>query len=153
MKKIQYIDDFEIELNLLLNEYEIVADLLDDVLTHGNKVLVQKKFHLVRDRQVQYPLEKLPYTSTIIKKIKNIFQFTDVTYRIVMPNTAYNWHFDHGGVCYHVPLISNIGCFFVYEDQVHSMLPGKLYKVQNYCYHTFVNAGSDPRVHITFENL
>jgi len=153
MKKIHYIDYFEIELNVLLKEYELIKNLLEDVLTHGNKVLVQKKFHLVRDRQVRYSLENLPYTREVIQKVKNIFQFTDATYRMVMPNTAYNWHYDKGSICYHIPLISNLGCFFVYEDQVYNMLPGKLYKVQNNCYHTFVNAGPEPRVHITFENL
>ena len=48
---------------------------------------------------------------------------------------------------------SVLDVFFVYEDKVYSMLPGKLYKVQNNYYHTFVNAGPEPIVHITFEDL
>jgi len=153
MEKIQCFEDFNIELSLLLSEYRLIECLLDDVVGHDNKVLVQKKFHLIKDRQVKFSFEKLPYTYEILNKIKKFFQFKDVTYRMIMPNTAYNWHFDRGGVCFHIPIISNTGCFFVYEDKIYSMLPGKLYKVQNNCYHTFVNAGPNPRVHITFENL
>lgn len=153
MPKINHINDIDINLQNLLDEYKCIEMLMEDVINHGNKVLVQKKFHIVRNRRAHESLKELKYTTFIIKKIKGFFNFTDVTYRIVMPNTAYNWHFDMGKICYHIPLITNNGCFFIYDTEFYKLNVGKLYKVENDTYHTFVNSGASVRLHLTFENL
>lgn len=153
MKRIKPIADFKVNVPKLLSEYAIVEDKMMDVLSHGNKVLVQKKFHLCRNRIYDDVSTKMSYTLGLCDRIKELFNFADATYRIVMPNTAYNWHFDKGSICYHIPMISNSGCHFIYENESYPMIVGNLYEVHNGTPHTFVNAGSIPRLHLTFENL
>ena len=154
MKRILSISDIEIDPKSLRLDYEnFVKNLLEDVVTHNNQVLVQKKFHIVRKKEYNDIVNSIPYTKNIIETMLEKYQMNDVTYRIVMPNTAYNWHFDTGMYCYHIPLISNPGCHFVYENESYKMEVGKIYRVHNGVFHTFVNAGPKPRLHMTFENL
>jgi len=151
MNRIRPVDDFEVDVKTLLKEYTSnVKDLMSDVVGN-NAVLVQKKFHIIRNNVISDVLKNMPYTSDIADRLKNKFDYEDMTYRIVMPNTAYNWHYDVGIICYHIPLLSNPGCHFVYEKESYTMPPGKLYSVHNGVYHTFVNAGREERLHITFE--
>ena len=146
------IDKFD--LPQLVREFQSASFLLTDVTTHGNAVLVQRKFHLVQAGIESEELNKLPYTREVIRKIMNIHKFDSANYRVVMPNTCYNWHVDTGQVCVHIPLITNPGCKFIYEHKAFSMpADGSAYVVNNGIPHTFMNAGSDPRLHLTFENL
>ena len=142
---------FELSLKALLEDFDKAESFLQDV--PAKNVLVQKKLHII-DNYVEHDiLIKLDYTRSIIEKIKFFFDFNYATYRLVMPNTVYNWHMDSGLICYHIPLISNNGCFFAYEEKNYKMLVGKLYKVQTGLFHTFFNAGPEARLHLTFENL
>jgi hypothetical protein len=146
----------EIKPNLfaLLSEYMAVENQLQDVLNHGNQVLVQKKYHILKCNEWAIDKDKFPHTLSLADQVKRIFDFNSITYRSVQPNTAYNWHVDTGQICYHVPLITNPGCWFVYEHRCFSMpADGSLYVVNNGRPHTFVNAGPAPRVHLTFEIL
>ena len=109
----------------------------------------------MKNNTYQYDqLDNISYTKETIDKISEIFTFDSVNYRYVMPNTAYNWHSDIGANCLHIPLITNEGCRFVYENKSFFMpADGTLYTVNNGKPHTFVNAGSKPRLHLTFEIL
>ena len=154
--RISPVADFDVDIDIkrLIKEYTLnIKDLMADAIGN-NAVLVQKKFHIIRNDVKSELLNNMPYTMEIAEKVKNKFKYKDMTYRIGMPNTAYNWHYDVGIVCYHIPLISNDGCHFVYENErSYTMPPGKLYFVHNGIPHTFVNAGKEPRLHITFETL
>ena len=146
--------DMVVELPTMVAEYKTLENLLTDVVSHNNKTLVQKKLHLVKDGIESPHLAKLAYTHSIVSKILSRYDFNAVTYRMIMPNTCYNWHVDPGKLCLHIPLVSNIGCRFVYDTRAFNMLAdGSVYVVNNERPHTFVNAGSEPRVHLTFENL
>lgn len=138
----------------LLSEYNAVENELEEVLNHNNSVLVQKKYHILKCGAWNKDKDRFPYTLSIADQIKQIFDFNSITYRSVQPNTAYNWHTDPGQICYHIPLITNPGCWFVYEHRNFSMpADGSTYIVNNGRPHTFVNAGPVPRVHLTFEIL
>lgn len=138
----------------LLNEFQNAEHLLTDVTNHGNAVLVQRKFHLVQTGVESEELNNLPYTQEVIRTIMSIHKFDSANYRMVMPNTCYNWHVDKGKVCVHVPIITNPGCKFIYEHKAFSMpADGSAYVVNNGIAHTFMNAGPEPRLHLTFENL
>lgn len=138
----------------LLGEYMSIENNLDDVANHGNKVLVQKKFHILKCDNWLADKESFPYTMEIADEIKSIFNYNSITYRSIQPNTAYNWHTDSGQICYHIPLITNPGCWFVYEHRSFRMpADGSVYVVNNGRPHTFVNAGTEPRTHLTFEIL
>jgi len=150
MKRIIPVKDFSINTKTLIKEYQLVSDLMENVTTHHNAVLVQKKFHAIT-KNIKHPaLINMPYTQEVAQRVYDIFKFKDMTYRIVMPNTAYNWHSDNG-IVYHIPLITNIGCHFVYENESYTMPIGLLYSVHNGIPHTFVNAGREERLHLTFD--
>ena len=153
MQRISPVNNFDIDIKTLIKEYKSsVKGLMEDVVTHQNSVLVQKKFHVIRKNVENDVLSNMPYTQEIAKRVCNIFEFKDMTYRVVMPNTAYNWHMDNGLV-YHIPLITNVGCHFVYDNESYVMPAGPLYAVHNGVPHTFVNAGREERLHLTFEIL
>ena len=153
MRRINPVKDFTIDIKSLIKEYNLmVRDLMEDVITHNNSVLVQKKFHAIRNNVDHIVLKDMLYTQEIAQRVYNIFKFKDMTYRVVMPNTAYNWHVDDG-IVYHIPLITNIGCHFVYDTESYPMPIGPLYSVHNGIPHTFVNAGKEERLHLTFEIL
>ena len=154
---VNFIDRLEtisVNVNKLLFEYQIFKDKVIDVLHHGNAVLVQRKHHLILNHKEDVDLHKASYTVSIINELKKSLDFDSVTYRFVMPNTCYNWHRDTGLLCLHIPLISNPGCHFLYEHRAFPMpANGTVYIVNNGKMHTFVNAGNDPRLHLTFEKL
>lgn len=143
-----------VDLHKLIPEYHQVEHLMTDVTNHHNSVLVQKKLHLKLDGIVGPELASLEYTNTIVNNILSMYDFNSVTYRMVMPNTCYNWHVDTGKTCLHIPLITNPGCRFVYDNKAFTMpADGSVYVVNNGSPHTFINAGDVPRIHLTFENL
>jgi hypothetical protein len=152
-----YVDrvpNLSINLSKLVQEYHQVEHLLTDVTTHQNATLVQRKFHLKLHGVDSPEIFKLSYTLEIAKSILALQDFNAITYRLIMPNTCYNWHVDTGQFCVHIPLITNAGCRFVYETRAFSMpADGSAYVVNNGIPHTFVNAGTEPRLHLTFENL
>lgn len=154
---VNFIDKIEkvyVNINRLLLDYTLFKDNISDVVNHDNKVLVQRKFHLILNNINQCNLDATPYTKDVIELLKPYLNFDSVTYRFVMPNTCYNWHQDTGQNCLHIPLITNLGCRFVYENRAFYMpADGSVYYVNNSKLHTFVNAGSEPRLHLTFETL
>jgi len=139
----------------LLSEFQAcISSKMEDVVNHGNAVLVQQKFHLMKNRKFKEEIVAMPYTKNITQQLLQISYFDSVNFRYVMPNTCYNWHFDKGQTCMHIPLITNEGCWFVYENKSFSMpADGSVYLVNNGRSHTFVNAGTQQRLHLTFEIL
>ena len=138
----------------LVAEYKTMEHLLEDVTNHGNNTLVQRKFHLIKDNIRTEILETLPYTCEVIEQMFELETFNSVNYRLIMPNTCYNWHYDVGKLCVHIPLITNVGCRFVYDTKAFSMpSDGAAYVVNNSIHHSFMNAGTESRLHLTFENL
>jgi hypothetical protein len=152
---VERVPNLAINLNKLVQEYQSVEHLMADVTpTRQNDTLVQRKFHLKLHGIDAPEIFNLQYTLEIAKNILALQDFDAITYRLVMPNTCYNWHVDAGRFCVHIPLITNLGCRFVYETRAFSMpADGSIYVVNNGVPHTFVNAGPEPRLHLTFENL
>jgi hypothetical protein len=142
---IDTLPDVKINAKTLLREYnQHIEPLMEDVVDQGNAVVVQSRYHLT-----DYSI--VPETARVIETLRASFDFTHVTYRMVMPNTCYNWHYDPGEVCYHIPLQTNSGCWFVYEHRsFHMQANNAVYIVNNGRHHTFVNAGNEPRLHLTF---
>lgn len=154
---IPYIDTLNqvsVHINKLMLEFELIKDKFKDVSHHDNKVLVQKKYHLMMHHKFEDVIEQMPYTKSVAEELFNHLPYNSINYRYVMPNTCYNWHQDTGLCCLHIPLITNPGCWFVYEHKSFFMpANGSVYIVNNGKMHTFINAGSEPRLHITFEIL
>jgi len=158
-----YIDrlpNLKFDLAKLIEEYKSIEDLLTDTENrHWYNVkycntIVQRKFHPIL-RDVVHPiLSELPYTNSVIQEIFALEKFNSVQYRVIYPNTCYNWHVDQGKTCVHIPLITHVGARFIYENRnFHMPADGSPYVVNNGISHTFANAGHEDRVHLTFENL
>ena len=141
-----------VDIDNLVKEFDL--HIKHELLPNPINSPIQKYHHLIFNNEESSLYLKVPHTANLINFIKTKYNFKDVTYRSLLPTRSYSWHKDKGKVCIHVPLITNIGCRFVYED-VSFFMPadGSIYQVYNFDYHTFVNAGTSPRVHIMFENL
>jgi len=150
---IETLPDYKFDLGKLLEEYNIVKHLLSDRKRSNSPVLIQRALGLITDNIAQEVLAFLPYTNEVVTNLKTQYRFNTVTYRCIMPDTCYRWHTDFSQVCLHIPIITNLGCRFVYEDKsFHMPADGTVYIVNNEKYHSFMNGGNEPRVHITIEN-
>lgn len=141
------IDDFKVDIDTLVREYQDnnIENQMEDV--YFDRVMVQRRFKITNT-------DNLPYTGEVIKQMKSIFDFTHTHYRIKMPYTSYGWHTDDTEFCYHIPLITNSGCWFIYDDKQFRMpANGDVYIVNQGRLHTFVNSGDEPRLHLTFMNF
>jgi len=151
-----YIKSINIDIDhaRLVKEYRsLVEPRLDDVPS-GTDLCIQKKFVLVKDHKKNDLINRMPYTHSLVDRLLPKYNFNFVNYRSIRPNTAYNWHRDKGGICVHIPLVTNEGCWFVYDSKCfHMAADGTVYAVNNSHWHTFVNSGPDRRVHLIFENL
>lgn len=150
---IAVLPDITVDCGLLLAEFnEHCSSHMQDAVNRNP--LIQKKFHLMLNLRFHELIHSMPYTQQIVHTLSSILPYNSINYRSIQPNTAYNWHQDKGQCCLHIPLITNRGCWFVYENHSFSMpANGSVYIVNNHRYHTFVNSGATPRLHITFEIL
>ena len=144
------IDNFDFDVNLLVDEYNTFV---------SNKIRAGKSGHgifvlIERYDKIYEIIENMPYTQEIIERVKSLYNFSAVIYRIIIPGAKYGWHVDSWATTdynYHIPLITNVNCNFMYMDKIYSMPVGKLYKCMTNKLHTFRNDGSDARIHLTFE--
>lgn len=141
---IDRIPDLRVNLTKLLNEYHSYVEPLMQEVDRENHPPCQRRY-ILEDSSM------MPETHRIIQELAKTLDFTDVTYRSILPGTTYFWHRDEGEVCYHIPLTTNPGCWFLYENRSFQMpADGSVYIVNNGRWHTFVNAGYTERTHITF---
>lgn len=151
---IEVLPNYAVDLNKLLEEFNLVKHLLSDRKRPDSPVLIQRALTLASEFRCSDTLQSLPYTYNIVRHLMTEYTFNTVSYRCVLPDTCYSWHTDFSQVCLHIPLITNDGCRFVYEDKAfHMPANGSVYIVNNEKPHSFMNGGSNPRTHITFENF
>jgi len=158
---VQYIEplaDYSVDLQQLLSEYAAQIQPLMQPWLGGSddgvlaRIPVQLRHNLQFNSVYKEHIKFMPYTLTVANHLQRYLNFNSVNYRSIHPNCAYNWHCDRGRVCLHIPLITNEGARFVYEDRAfHLPATGAVYIVNNSHYHTFVNSGYDYRLHLTFE--
>ena len=143
---IEKIPNIKVDVQLILKESTVLEklDWMD-----GN---VQKKLCVYRNTNWEEFTKDMHYTRSVIDSLKDYMSFNNVYYRYVKTNTCYNWHIDRMQTCLHIPLITNEGCKFVYDNAVFSMpADGSVYIVNNSIYHTFINSGKNDRLHITMD--
>jgi hypothetical protein len=146
--------DYQVDIDTLLKEYTSIEHLMADRKRPGSPVLIQKALTIVQNSEESNLVQSIPYTYEVITYLRKTYLFNTVTYRSVMPDTCYSWHTDFSQICIHIPLITNQGCRFVYEDKsFHMPADGSVYVVNNEKPHSFMNGGNSPRVHITIENF
>lgn len=143
---IEALPDVKADIKLLINEYNSIDRTLFSVS------MVQDKFGVMQNNTWYECIQLMPTTKSTVESLRHILPFNSVYYRVLKPNTCYNWHIDTMKTCLHIPLITNFGCKFVYSDKVFTMLAdGTVYIVNNSIYHTFINAGNTDRVHLTMD--
>jgi hypothetical protein len=156
---VEPIDNFEFDVDLLINEYLTTVQERMYYFKFGkywNIGQPSEKFHLIVFNETMELIEQLPYTKKIIENLHKDFDFNMVTYRSVYPNEEYAWHTDRWSDSqfnYHIPLITNELCNFVYLNSSYHMPVGKLYKANIHELHTFRNNGNSVRVHLNFEKF
>lgn len=105
------------------------------------------------------------YTETVINSIKATdehMQFGRIRFLTLLPKTSYSFHADLEDYRLHIPLKTNDGCFFIWEEggdydsleaphlEIKRLnVVGQLYRVRVSCKHTAVNAHmTEPRIHL-----
>jgi hypothetical protein len=142
---IEKIPDISVDVPLLLQEFHT----LDNQSWMEGKVQTKLCVYYFNWKEFT---QNMPYTKTIINELKTVMPYNSVYYRYVHSNTCYNWHVDEMQTCLHIPLVTNQGCKFVYDDAVFSMpADGSVYMVNNGKFHSFMNSGSKSRLHITMD--
>lgn len=150
---IDIISEYKVDIEKIKKEYLSVQNMLVERKRPSSKVLIQKALTLFQHKEESI-LKTIPYTREIIDHVTKTYNFNTVCYRCVLPDTCYSWHVDLGKMCMHIPITTNSGCRFVYEDKSFFMpADGSLYSVNTVKYHSFMNGGKTPRTHITFENF
>lgn len=72
----------------------------------------------------------------------------------LMPKTCYTLHVDPEEFRYHIPLLTNLDCFFVVGETMQKMPEvGRLYRFKTNLIHTAVNASPIPRLHLVFDTF
>lgn len=139
---------------ILEEYYQNVEPLMKSRGDQTVETVIQKRYAVLADNEEQPELANMPKTRELIAILKERFNFTDATFRMLMPGTAFLWHIDPGRFCFNMPLITNEGCRFVYDKKAIFMpADGSIFAVNNGIPHTFVNAGREPRLHLTFEQI
>lgn len=150
MTKISTIEDFNFDLNILLDEYNTLCQNYPSETCPSGK-----KLFLVRFKKRNTTASNMvPYTESVLHRIRRFFDFDCVTYRTIKPHGSYSWHIDKylSDHCYHIPLITNDLCEFVYDTgEKYKMPVDRLYRAKTDELHNFFNNGSTDRVHITIE--
>ena len=158
MKQIpEYIDVYDLykaDIARLVDEFSTVSSLLEVQKRLDTTTIYHKSLTLYKLGREHELLQSLPYTKKVVYDLLKVRDHNVVTYRCVLPHTCYSWHKDGTDACLHIPIITNDGSRFVYEDKaIHMPADGSVYLVNNLRYHSFMNGGGTQRVHLTFEKL
>ena len=97
------------------------------------------------------------FHNTYLEEVLNIVNHkVGQTYRVrfmnMQPRSAYRLHSDQG-LRYHIPLITEKGCYFIIDDNLYEMLEiGSLYGFDGRKKHTAINASKNNshRLHLLF---
>ena len=122
-------------------------DVLDGIgsLQNSNKTMY--------DYDKLNPLFHNSYLEEVLDIVnREVGQTYRVRYMNMPPQSAYRLHSDQG-LRYHIPLITEKGCYFIINDVSYEMLePGCLYFFDGRYKHTAVNASRNntKRLHLLF---
>jgi hypothetical protein len=157
LRKPEYIEpfpDMKLDVDLMAKEFNSIKHLGYEVNKPNIPVIPYHNVNVITKNKDLGILSLIPYTSDVITELRSKYDFDTVTYRSLFPSTCYRWHNDYGEICFNIPVITNIGSLFVFEDRAfHMPADGTIYVVNQEKYHTFVNAGETIRTHLLFENL
>jgi hypothetical protein len=132
-----------VNLKKMIFDYEVIKDQIKD-----------SKYYLMKDNQYSKQADLLDYTVNIIEYVRKSALFNTITYEVLPSNSALTWVSVRDKYSYHIPLITNSGCWTVYENNTfHLAADGTIYTVNKSNGHSFINAGPEPRVHLTLELL
>lgn len=94
-----------------------------------------------------------PYVISICEELKKELKFNFVIFRTLASRSTLLFHedLDVASPVYHIPITTNEGCFFIFNDHLFPMQElGQLYAVNTTQRHNFINGGLTPRLHIHF---
>ncbi len=131
-----------------------VATLLKEYLSLQLDNILPNKYSRTEVFNGEFRLEQCPYLKQVCEEVADIgLKYNFALFRLMQPQTTLGWHKDDDcdHVSYHIPIITNHACFYVYDHELFPMQEvGELYSVRVDEMHTFINAGTSPRLHLHF---
>lgn len=95
------------------------------------------------------------YVDPILLELKKHYEFNDYAALIgmVLPKSSIGLHTDHGVFLescnrVHIPIITNVDCFFIVGGEQWHMAKGIIYEIDNTRMHGVVNNGLTSRIHL-----
>jgi hypothetical protein len=135
--------NISVTIKKMIFDYEVIKDKITD-----------NKFYLMQDGKYAQEADLIEYTVNIVEYIRKSVSFNTLIYEVLPPNTALSWTSLYDKYSQHIPLITNRGCWAVYENNTfHMPADGTIYTVNKSNGHSFINAGTEPRVHLTLEMI
>lgn len=131
----------------ILSEY--LALIEDSTLPQVYKV---EEIFSVSDYPVSVK-NNCPYVVSICEELRQELKFNFAVFRLVPGRTTFLFHKDDDVAVpvYHIPIVTNDGCFFVFNNHLYPIQDvGCLYSVNTRHRHNFINGGLTPRLHIHF---
>lgn len=99
------------------------------------------------------------YLETVIDEVKALaaeagVKIGRIRLMLLEPKTCYTLHTDLEEYRFHIPLISNMNCFFVIGETIERMTTkGRVYTLRTKVLHTAVNASNENRLHLVFDTF
>jgi len=148
---VKKVENFSFNINTFIDEYyNIVKPNLETV----DEDHLEYRLRCIWKGDTFPILEQCVETKKAFDILSKSFEINSVVWRVLMPKRTYQWHTDECECSYHLPVMTNPGSWFMYEGTCyHIPADGSIYKADTSKYHTFVNAGLEPRVHLIFANL
>jgi hypothetical protein len=101
-----------------------------------------------RGKELDYTNLNPFFKDTIFEEIINKYKLLKTRLMWIGPYACYSVHKDDTPRI-HVPIITNLECYFVFKQGLISHLPaGSVYWVDTTKLHTFMNCSDTPRLHI-----
>ena len=87
------------------------------------------------------------YTEEVYNECKKHYKLGRMRFLMKPPRSCLSWHRDPERRL-HIPIITNLGCRMVIENEAQYMSTEHVYITDNTKYHNFFNGGEENRVHI-----
>jgi hypothetical protein len=132
------------------------AQILAEYLSFQEGNILPDKYKvdtIFNNGYTELAINTCPYTVSICEELKKDCKFNFVVFRLVASRTTFLFHTDDDVAVpvYHIPVTTNEGCFFIFNNHLFPMQElGQLYAVNPREYHNFINGGLTPRLHVHF---
>lgn len=139
------------KLNSIFDHEKILKEYLS--FQKDNKLLNEYSTQEIFNTTEYHPIIQSngPYIMEVCEILKSVISYNFAIFRLMAPMSTFPFHIDSDvkGEAFHIPVTTNSGCYYIFDKKIYEMQElGRLYKVNVLATHTFINAGTTPRLHI-----